>query len=51
MADVMRRRALYKTAAVRYHLPMMPVLKSTRCGGQARARHRLVAFLNRFSGL
>jgi len=51
MAGGTRPRALYKTAAVRYHLPMMPDLKTTRCVAHARAQHRLVAFLNRFSGL
>jgi hypothetical protein len=42
---------LYKIFPFRYNAGMMPDMKMT-CGGEhARAQHRLVAFLNRFSGL
>lgn len=43
--------SLYKSLPLRYHLRMIPEMKTTRGGEHACAQHHLVDFLNRFSGL
>jgi len=51
MASGSRPKALYKTAAMRYHLAMTKEGSMTGCEKAGQRPRLLVAFLNRFSGL